>query len=190
MVESSAIETNEKIAVVQSQIETLRKESQSRMDTGQKIWQLVIGGLAAVLVLKRDTDLARYFALAPVIGMLLLAHYLREYHFLFRDGRFIERLEAKINKLAGEVLISSETTLRQERKKRLGSKWTYVRATVIITGLYFWFLYWLVMNSQPASNVIPGFRITLFIISVFTYEYSLKHLWLIYKEIHSEIPSD
>ena len=42
------------------------------MENGQKVWQLVIGGLAALVVIKNDVDLIRFFPVAPVIAMLLL----------------------------------------------------------------------------------------------------------------------
>lgn len=184
MVANSTIEVKDKLSVVQNEIQAFRKESQGRMENGQKVWQLVVGGIAAVVVLKNDVDLLRFFPLVPVIGMLLLAHYLREYHLLFRDNRYIARLEHKVNELTEESLLMSSITLREERKLRLGSKWLYIKATVIISLINAWFIFWLFTTNPPAVALIPGFRIILTLISVFTYEYSLRHLWHIYREIH------
>jgi hypothetical protein len=180
------VEVKDKLSLVHNEIQAFRKESQSRMENGHKLWQLVIGGLAAVIVLKNDVDLLRFFPLVPVIGMLLLAHYLREYHFYFRDNRYIARLERKINELTGELLLISSITLREERKLRLGARWLYIKITIIISLIYAWFIFWLFRTNQPAAALIPGFRILLILISVFTYEYSLRHLWHIYREIHRD----
>jgi hypothetical protein len=98
---NSTVEAKDKLSLIHNEIQAFRKESQSRMENGQKVWQLVVGGLAAVVVLKNDVDLIRFFPVAPVIAMLLLAHYLREYHFFFRDNRYIADLEHKVNELTG-----------------------------------------------------------------------------------------
>ena len=176
------MEAKDKIAVVQKQIEVVYKEIQGRMETGKRLWQVVIGGLAAVVVLKKDVDLALYFPVVPLIGMLLLAYWLREFEFLFRSGRMIATMESIINRLAGGPdLLFCETKLRKERQERLGKGWYYVAGAMLIIALWGWFFWWL-LHRYTAPQV-PGFAWIIALASVLTLLYILMHVRSTYYEL-------
>jgi hypothetical protein len=148
------IETKDKILVVQSNIEALRNEINLRIVSQSTLWRVAIAGLAAVTVLKTDIDIGRFLPLAPIVGMLITAHWFSETFFLFRTGRWIAFMESQINNLAGSQLLQYESTMWKQRKATLwGKNWFYLSVSVFATALYVLLLYRL-WPVTPYSNAI------------------------------------
>jgi len=135
------VDTKDKVFVIQSNIDALRKEINLRIESQNNLWRLIIAGLAAAVVLKSDIDVGRFLPVVPIVGMLITAYWLGESLFVFRTGRWIAAMEAQVNDLAGRDLLQYESTLWKHRKATLwGNKWFYLALAFVATGVYLFLL--------------------------------------------------
>jgi hypothetical protein len=136
------METKDKVLVIQSNIEALRREINLRIESQNSIGRLVLAGLAAVVVLKADIQIGRFLPVVPIVGMLITAFWFTETLFVFRTGRWIASMEAQINTLAGSDILQYESTLWQQRKATLwGNNWFYLLLAIGATAAYVFLLY-------------------------------------------------
>lgn len=131
------METKDKVSVIQSNIDSLRKEINLRIESQNNLWRLVIAGLAAVVVLKADIEIGRFLPIVPIVGMLITAYWFSETLFVFRTGRWIASMEAQINTLIGSDLLLYESTMWRQRKATLwGNSWFYIVVAIVTTAAY------------------------------------------------------
>lgn len=105
----------EMIDVIQENAESLRKEVSSRIDSDLKFGQMLVAGVAAVVVFKGE--IRDFLPLVPVLALLLLFIWQQSEFSLFRLGKRLAKEEQKINELAGRDLLEHETALWAERER-------------------------------------------------------------------------
>ena len=172
------METKDKIFIIQSNIEALRKEINLRIESQNNLWRLVIAGLAAVVILKSDFDIGRFLPVLPVVGMLILAYWLGETLFVFRTGRWIASMEAQINTLVGHDLLQYESTLWRQRKATLwGKDWFYLALAAGATAIYLFLLYRLL--PIPIALGIKGLTDLLIVAAILSYIFAGANLFRI-----------
>jgi hypothetical protein len=105
----------DKIDVVQRNVESLRKEMNSRIESDLKFGQVLVAGFAAIIVFKGN--IRNYLPVAPVLTLLLVLIWQQSEFSLFRLGRHLMLEEERINKLAGVALLDYESALWKERRQ-------------------------------------------------------------------------
>ena len=141
----------DQIAVIEKQIDRLRKEVDERMSSNHTLWRAGLAGIGAFILLKESIDLSRVVLALPVLGMGLAAHWLNQLLTLYRSGDAMAGCEARINSLAGFALLDHELTLSRMRRQILvGRRLLFVLLAAVVTAVY-WFALW---QGQPsATNV-------------------------------------
>lgn len=170
------ISNNAKIAVLEKQIDRLRKEVDDRMGSNHTLWRAGLAGLGALILLKEALDLSRLSFVAPIIAMTLASHWINQTLTFFRAGDAMAVCERRINVLAGDVLLTHELSLTLWRihvLRRL--RWPYVLLAVTATGLY----WWVVMLATHALQTAPGTLLwtTTHVVAALANAMALGNLW-------------
>jgi len=172
------MESKDKIHIVQSNIEALRKEIHLRIESQNNLWRLVIAGLAAVVVLKSDIDVGRFLPILPIVGMLILAYWFGETLFVFRTGRWIASMEGQINTLVGKDILQYESTMWRQRKATLwGKDWFYLILAAGATATYLFLLSRLLPIASALG--IKGLTDVLIVAAVLSYIFAGTNLFRI-----------
>jgi hypothetical protein len=141
----------EKIDVIQLYVQSLRKEMNSRIESDLKFGQMIIAGIAAIVVFKgRIQD---FLPVAPILALLLVLIWQQSEFSLFRLGKRLAREEEKINELAGEPLMEYESALWAERKCWFSKlkRWRLV-LYCLVAAFSFLLIRWLMSASLLANG--------------------------------------
>lgn len=144
----------DKIAVIQGNVESLRKEMNSRVESDLKFGQTLIAGVAAVAIL--DRDIHAYLPVAPILALSLILFWQQSEFSLFRLGRRLMNDEARINELAGATLLNYESSLWAERKQWFAKlKWLRLVSYCLAAVLAFFLIHQLMKSSTRMRDGGP-----------------------------------
>jgi hypothetical protein len=141
----------DRIAVIEKQIDRLRKEVDGRISSNQTLWRAGLAGIGTLILLKESLDLSRLILLLPILVMTFISHWLNQIFTLYRSGDAMASCELRINRLAGQTLLEHETVLTHARR----AKFTTYRYAMVAVGaavtVTFWFAIWQV---QPLKSAV------------------------------------
>jgi hypothetical protein len=107
-----------RVLALQAHMDSLRREIGSRLESQNTVWRALVGGLAAVIILKEDVDVDRFLPLVPLLGTVLITVWLNNQLMIVRGGYSLGLDESKIGQLFGdEVMLEHEATLWRMRKE-------------------------------------------------------------------------
>jgi len=142
----------EQIDVIQCNVDAIRKELNSRIESDLKYGQTLLAGLAAVVVLKEK--LTNYLPVAPLLMLALVIIWEQSEFAMFRLGKELMYEECKINKIAGTVLLDYESNYWEARKD-----W-FPRLKTLRLGVYvllsigaFWLIHHFMKTSVLNNDV-------------------------------------
>jgi hypothetical protein len=136
----------EQIDVIQCNVDAIRNELNSRIESDLKYGQTLLAGLAAVVVLK--DKLTNYLPVAPLLMLALVIIWEQSEFAMFRLGKELMYEEGKINKIAGTVLLDYESNYWEARKD-----W-FPRLKTLRLGVYFLLsigAFWLIHHFMKTS---------------------------------------
>jgi len=129
------------IEIMLKEYETLRQESMNAMNNGNRILSF---GLAAISAIFTSSIFAyttgkyslipslAFILVIPAISIFILFMWLGEYERMQRAGKFLVKLELKINKEASKELLTWETHLR---KSQSHMKYPYNATVLLLIGI-------------------------------------------------------
>lgn len=146
----------DQLRLLQEHLASLRKETEGWLERQARVWQTAIAGIAAVSVLRQDTELAALVPLAPILLMAVLAQWLSLRLMVIRAGYSMTVDEHRINRLVGgPPLLSHEIELWKERAKHLrrlhGHIPLVILCIVIAIALHGGILLWFLQNLGDQS---------------------------------------
>ena len=139
----------DEIAVLEKQIDRLRKEVDDRMSSNHTLWRAGLAGVGAFILFKEALDLNRVVLALPILCMGLGAHWLNQLVTLYRSGDALAACETRINAIAGAELLNHEILLAQMRKRMLLTwRGLFIGGALAATVVY-WVAMWQV---QPLAS--------------------------------------
>jgi len=149
----------DQIAVIEKQIDRLRKEVDDRMSSNHTLWRAGLAGMGALILFKENLDLSRFAVLLPILAMGLGAHWLNQLLTLYRSGDAMAACEMRINALAGAVMLDHESALAEMRQKLL-REWRgpFILAAVVSTFVY-WFSIYLAYPDKEGTAGLAFWQI-------------------------------
>ena len=129
------------VEILLEEYKTLRQESLTAMNNRNRVLSfglaaigaIVTGGVYAYKV--DDNSLISNLTLIiviPAITSFILLIWLGEYERMQRAGKFLARLEGRINKEAREILLTWETQLREDQSHM---KYPYYATVLLLIGI-------------------------------------------------------
>jgi len=141
----------QKIDIIHGNVESLRKEANSRIESDLKSGQTVVAGVAAIIVFRGS--IYDFLPVAPILALLLVLVWEQSEISLFRLGRDLMREEAKINILAAAVLLDYESAFWTERQEWFAKLWWLRLSWFCLVGALSLFL---ISRWMPLSKLNDG----------------------------------
>ena len=129
------------IEIMLKEYETLRQESMNAMNNGNRILSFGLAAISAIFTSSIFAYTTGKYSLIPSLALILvipaisifiLFMWLGEYERMQRAGKFLVKLESKINKEASKELLTWETHLR---KSQSHMKYPYNATVLLLIGI-------------------------------------------------------
>jgi hypothetical protein len=167
----------DQLRILQEHLGSLRRETEGWLDRQARVWQTAIAGVAAVFVLREDTELETFLPLAPILGVAVAAQWMSLLVMVIRAGRSMAVDEHRLNALVGgPPLLTHEIELWGRRSSRLNALYELrlqiVAGVAVLTFAYGALLWWLLQaldlspEATMAYAVAAGLAFTLGLVNL------------------------